>query len=145
LLKTGTTILLIGILFGGLYSIVTLVSPQTVMDARVKAIPELQNPVAAGAYYDEARHTGAEALAAVIGALFILFVGFKKGQRWAWWAILCMGIFSWVYGQVRFIVIWDKKNIIGFPIGILLWLIGILLPIKTFFPKKPGATPVRQP
>jgi hypothetical protein len=144
MLKTGTTILLIGLLFGALYSIVVIVSPQTVTNARVKAIPELQNPVVAKAYYDEARHLGADALAAVIGALFILFAGFKKGQKWAWWAVLSMGIFGWVYGLVRFIIIGDMKNLIGFAIGTALWLIGLLLPIGVFFPGKPAAAPTSQ-
>jgi lysylphosphatidylglycerol synthetase-like protein (DUF2156 family) len=144
MLKTGTMILLIGLLFGALYSIVVLVSPQTVTSSRINASAEMQNPVVAKAYYDEARHLGAFALTATIGALFILFAGFKKGQKWAWWAVLCMGIFGWVYGLVRFIIIGDAKNLIGFAIGTALWLIGLLLPIGVFFPRKPAAAPTSQ-
>jgi hypothetical protein len=143
MLKVGTTILLIGLLFGALYSVVVIVSPQTVA-TRINAVPEMQNPVVQKAYYDEARHLGAFALAATIGALFILFSGFKKGQKWAWWAILCIGVFGWCYGLVRFIVIGDTKSLIGHAIGTVLWLIGLLLPIGAFFGGKPTAAPTTQ-
>jgi hypothetical protein len=140
MLKVGTTILLIGLLFGALYSIVAIISPQT-LTSRINAVPELQNPVVAKAYDDEARHLGAFALAATIGALFILFAGFKAGRKWAWWGLLCIGVFGWVFGLVRFIIIGDTKNIIGFAVGTALWLLGLLLPIGAFFAGKPAPAP----
>jgi hypothetical protein len=143
MLKVGTTILLIGLLFGVLYSVVVIVSPQTVT-GRIDAIPEMQNSVVTKAYYDEARHLGAFALAATIGALFVLFAGFSKGQKWAWWGMLCMGLFGWVFGLVRFIIIGDTKNLIGFVIGTALWLLGLLVPIGTFFAGKPAPAPTSQ-
>jgi hypothetical protein len=144
MLKTAATILLIGLLFAALYGVVVIVSPQTVAGDRFKAKAELQGPVVLKALFEEVRHLGVFALAAVIGALFILFAGFKKGQTWAWWALLVVGILGWVYGLVRFVVICDKRNIIGFAIGTALWLIGLLLPIKAFFGKKAAATPASQ-
>ena len=144
MLKTASTILLIGLLFGALYSVVVFVSPQTVVGGRLKADAGWQNPVVANAYLDETRHLGAFALATTIGALFILFAGFKKGQKWAWWALLFMGIFGWCYGLVRHIIGGDVKNLIGHAIGAALFLIGILLPIKAFFPKKTTAAPTSQ-
>ena len=144
MLKTAATILLIGLLFGALYSVVVIVSPQTVAGDRFKARAELQGPVVLKALFDEVRQMGVFALGAVIGAFFILFAGFKKGQKWAWWALLVMGIVCWVYGLVRFVLICDTKNLIGFAIGTALWLIGLLLPIKVFFAKKAAATPASQ-
>jgi hypothetical protein len=143
MLKVGTTFLLIGLLFGALYSIVVIISPQTVT-SRINAVPEMQSPVVAKAYYDEARHLGAFALASTIGALFILFAGFKEGRKWAWWGILCMGVFGWVFGLVRFIIIGDARNLIGHAIGTALWLLGLLLPIGTFFAGKPATAPTNQ-
>lgn len=141
MLKAASTILLVGLLFGVLYGVVVIVSPQTVVSSRLKTEAELQSPVVMKAYLAEARHLGCFGLAATIGALFILFAGFKKGQKWAWWAILLMGIFGWAYGLVRYIMLHDTKNLIGFAIGTVLWLIGILLPIGAFFPTKPAAAP----
>ena len=141
MLKTASIVLLIGLLFAALYGAVLLVSPQTVVGSRLKASAEWQNPVVTKGYIDEARHLGALALASAIGALFILFAGFKKGQKWAWWALLSMGIFGWCYGLVRHIIGGDVKNLIGHIIGAALFLIGILLPISVFFSKKPSAAP----
>jgi hypothetical protein len=67
---------------------------------------------------------------------FILFMGFKKTQRWAWWAFLLVGGIAWIYGLVMQIGEGDMMNLVGHLIGIVLWLIGILLSVKTFFPKK---------
>lgn len=144
MLKTASIILLVGLLFGALYGAVLFISPQTVVGSRLKANAEWQNPVVADEYLAEARHLGAFALATTIGALFILFAGFKKGQKWAWWALLFMGIFGWCYGLARHIIGGDVKNLIGHAIGAALFLIGILLPIKVFFSKKTAATPASQ-
>jgi uncharacterized membrane protein HdeD (DUF308 family) len=67
---------------------------------------------------------------------FVLFMGFKKAQRWAWWAFLFAGGIAWIFGLVTQIAEGDMMNMIGHVIGIGLWLVGILLPIKVFFPKK---------
>ncbi len=68
--------------------------------------------------------------------LFVLFVGFKKGQKWAWWAFLFVGAIAWLYGLAMQIIEKDTMNMIGHLIGTGLWLVGILLPVKTFFAKK---------
>jgi hypothetical protein len=71
-----------------------------------------------------------------IAMFFVLFMGFKKAQKWAWWAFFFTGGIAWIFGLVTQISEGDMMNIIGHVIGIGLWLIGILLPIKVFFPKK---------
>ncbi len=136
MLKTASTILLIVALFGALYCLVVIVSPQTVSGNTLKVNEELQNPAVTKAILDVVRHLGALGLAANIAALFILFNGFKKGLRWGWWGFFVTGFIGWGYGLVRFIINGDTKNLIGQLIGIVLFLVGILLPIKIFFPKK---------
>jgi len=136
MLKTASTILLIVALFGAIYCLVLIVSPQTVSGNTLKVNEELQNPAVTKAIYDVVRHLGALGLAANIAALFILFNGFKKGLRWGWWGFFITAFIGWGYGLVRFIINGDTKNLIGQLIGIVLFLVGILLPIKIFFPKK---------
>jgi hypothetical protein len=63
-------------------------------------------------------------------------MGIKKAQKWAWWAFLLVGGIAWIFGLVTQIGEGDMMNLIGHVIGTVLWLIGILLPIKVFFPKK---------
>lgn len=141
MLKTASTILLIVVVFGAIYSLVTIVSPQTVSGNTLEASGEPQTPAVVKAIYNVVRHLGAFALCANIGAFFILINGFKKGLKWGWWGFFLTGIVGWGFGLVRFILNGDTKNLIGHLIGIVLFLIGVLLPLKVFFPKKTVAAP----
>ena len=67
---------------------------------------------------------------------FILMIGFKKGEQWAWWAFVVVGGISWGYGLIMQIIEKDMMNLILHLVGISLLLLGVLLPIKAFFPKK---------
>ena len=141
MLKTASTILLIVVILGAIYSLVLIVSPQTVSGDSLKANEVLQNPAFEKAIYEVVMHMGALALVANIGAFFILINGFKKGLKWGWWGFFLTGIVGWGYGLARFIINGDTKNLIGHLIGIVLFLIGVLIPLKAFFPKKTTAAP----
>jgi hypothetical protein len=141
MLKTASAILLIGLLFGTIYTLVIIVSPQTVANSTLKAradmtLENIQDQGAAETIVVYARHMGVFGLTTNIAMFFVLFMGFKKAQKWAWWAFLFTGGIAWIFGLVTQISEGDMMNLIGHVIGIGLWLIGILLPIKVFFPKK---------
>jgi hypothetical protein len=141
MLKTASAILLVGLLFGTAYTLVIIVSPQTVANSTLQAradmsLENVQDKGAAETIVTYARHMGVFGLTTNIAMFFVLFVGFKKAQKWAWWAFLFTGGIAWIFGLVTQIGEGDKMNMIGHVIGIGLWLIGILLPIKAFFAKK---------
>jgi hypothetical protein len=141
MLKTATAILLIGLLFGTVYSLVLIVSPQTIANSTLEARTEMklesvQDQGAAETIVAQTRYLGVFALTTNIAAYFILFNGFKKSQKWAWWAFLVVGGIAWIYGVVVNGGEGDMMNLVGNAIGTVLWLIGIVLPIKVFFPKK---------
>ena len=141
MLKTASVILLIGLLFGTLYTLVIIVSPQTVANSTLEAradmtLENIQDKGAAETIVTYARHMGVFGLTTNIAMFFVFFMGFKKAQKWAWWAFLFAGGIAWLFGLVTQIGEGDMMNLIGHVIGIGLWLIGILLPIKVFFPKK---------
>jgi len=141
MLKTAGVFLLIGLLFGAVYSLVVVFSPQTIANSTLKAradtnLGNIQDQAAAEVIIAEVRHLGIFALTTSIAMFFVFFQGFKKGQKWAWWAFLVAGGIGWVYGLVIQISEGDMMNLIGHAIGTLLLLVGILLPIKIFFPKK---------
>jgi hypothetical protein len=141
MLKTASAILLVGLLFGTAYTLVIIVSPQTVANSTLQAradmsLENVQDKGAAETIVTYARHMGVFGLTTNIAMFFVLFVGFKKAQKWAWWAFLFTGGIAWIFGLVTQIGEGDKMNMIGHVIGIGLWLIGILLPIKVFFAKK---------
>jgi hypothetical protein len=137
MLKTASTILLIVVVFGAIYSLVLIVSPQTVSTLTDE---DLQSPACIKRIFEVVRHMGALGLAANIAVFFILYNGFKKGLKWGWWGFLLTGIVGWGYGLVRFIINGDTKNLIGNLVGVVLLLAGILLPLKVFFPKKTAAS-----
>ena len=141
MLKTASAILLIGLLFGTVYALVLIVSPQTIANSTLEArtdmkLESVQDQGAAETIIVQTRHLGIFALTTNIAMFFVLFMGFKKAQKWAWWAFLFVGGIAWIYGLIMQIGEGDMMNLIGHVIGIVLWLIGILLPIKVFFPKK---------
>jgi len=141
MLKTASAIVLIALLFGTVYTLVIIVSPQTVANSTLKAradmsLADIQDKGAAETIVTYARHMGVFGLTTNIAMFFVLFMGFKKAQKWAWWAFLFTGGIAWIFGLVTQIGEGDTMNLIGHVIGIALWLIGILIPIKVFFPKK---------
>jgi len=141
MLKTASVILLIGLIFGGIYALVMIVSPQTVGGSTYEARSHLkwadiQEPGAADTILVQTRHIGVFAAALTIALLFVLFKAFNKGQSWAWWVFLIVGILVWGYGIILQALEGDTLNLIGHAIGIVLIFFGLLLPAKVFFPKK---------
>jgi len=141
MLKTASIILIIAMVFASLYAILLVVSPQTIagstLEARSgKTLESIQDPEVSQTIVVQTRHLGILALTTCIAMFFILFVGFKKGEQWAWWSFLIIGIISWGYGLVMQISEGDMLNMILHLIGIVLLLIGVFLPVKIFFAKK---------
>jgi hypothetical protein len=140
MLKTASVFLVIGLIFGGIYSLVMVVSPQTVGGSTLEARSQLKladvQPGAADAILIQTRHIGVFGLALTIALFFILFNAFNKGQAWAWWTFLLVGIFVWGYGIVLQALEGDVLNLVGHAIGIVLIFFGLVIPLKAFFPKK---------
>ena len=141
MLKTASIFLLIGLLFGTAYTVAIIVSPETVANSTLEARADtnlgyIQDEGAAETIIVYARHMAVFGLTTNIAMFFILFMGFKKAQKWAWWAFLLVGGIGWLFGLLTQIGEGDTMNLIGHVIGISFLLIGILLPIKVFFPKK---------
>ncbi|MDZ7291125.1 MAG: hypothetical protein ONB44_12485 [candidate division KSB1 bacterium] len=71
-----------------------------------------------------------------IGALFILLTVYKKAEKWAWFYVLVVGIIGWgntLLANIRFnnpVLI--TVNIIG----LVLVIIGLVIPAKDFLSKK---------
>lgn len=140
MLKVAVVILVIGTIYAGIYSLMAIAIPKVMMQSTFKAITgkaldSVQDPDYLKALSEGQRATGFYALAAVIFAFFVLFTGFRKAQKWAWWAFLVGGGIAWLRGLVHAIAIVNKLHIPLQTIGMVLFLVGILLPIKEFFAK----------
>ena len=107
------------------------------MEARSgKTLDSITETEVANTIVVQTRHLGIFALTTCVALFFILFNGFKKGEKWAWWAFLIVLVISEGYSLVTQILEKDVQNLILHLIVTVLWLTGILLPVKVFFPKK---------
>jgi len=141
MLKVAVVILVIGTIYAGIYSLMAIAIPKVMMQSAFKAITgkaldSVQDADYLRALSHEVRLEGLYALTATIFAFFVLFTGFRKGQRWAWWAFVVGGGIAWLWGLIDAIVIGNKLHIPLQAVGIVLLLVGILLPVKVFFAKE---------
>ena len=76
-------------------------------------------------------------LAIVAAGFFILFGGFLKAQKWAWYAFAVVGGEVFIDVSVLRIVKDAAKADITFStIGVAMLIAGMLIPTNIFFPKK---------
>ena len=137
MLKTATIILFIYLVLHAVGSIGMIFTPQSFFSDRIKASEAWQNPVISKAWLGDLRDVGVLVLGVDVGLLIILFAGFKKGQKWAWWVLLPSLVASGYYLVME--IIRGNKHLIGAIIGTVLLGLALLLPIRVFFPKRPAA------
>ena len=142
MLKVAVIILVIMLAYAAVYSVIALIAPKTVMASAFKAmtaktLDDAQTDGYLKPLMTGQRNTGVFALATTISGFFVLFAGFQKAQKWAWWAFLVVGGVAWLGGLIICIAIGDTVNMILQLVGIVLLLLGVLLPIKAFFAGAP--------
>ena len=83
------------------------------------------------------------------GAIFLIFgllaasvawTGFRRGERWAWYALLTLPllnilIFVVMYTSVDFAAGVLPPPLLSAPVFLAITVVGLLLPIRRFFPK----------
>jgi len=140
MVKAAVVVLTVLMIFAGLYSLLLIVRPQIVAESTLKArtgqtLASTPYKGAAEALVIQTRHLGVMSLGATIAVFFILYVGFRKVQRWAWWGTLIVGLIVWGYGLYIQIAEGDVLNMVLHLVGIGLLIVGVLLPVKDFFAK----------
>ena len=135
-------VIILAIIFGysAVISLMDLIIPRVAMGSILKAVTgETLDSVQNAGYLKAIKlgvtSSGVFALSGTIVSFFILFTGFRKAQRWAWWALLIGGCVSGIGGGIIPISIGDKVYSLIFIIGVAIFLVGIFLPIKEFFAK----------
>jgi len=144
MLKVATIILVIMLAYAGIYSIMSLIAPKVMMGSAFQSVTgetleSIQNPGYLKALLGGQRNMGLFALTTVISGFFVLFAGFRKGEKWAWWAFLVVGGLAWLWGLINAIIIVDKVNLPMEIIGMVIFLVGLLIPVKVFFAKETQA------
>jgi hypothetical protein len=115
-----------------------LVTRGTFKNITGKELDSVQDAGYLSVLLDRQRSLGMFALTSLISGFFILFVGFRKAQKWAWWALLFVFGIGYLWGLIHNIVNVDTLNITLMAIGMVLLLIGLLLPVKDFFAEAGG-------
>ncbi|HEC60919.1 MAG TPA: hypothetical protein ENI27_01540 [bacterium] len=141
MLKVATIILLIMLVFGGVYSLMLIFAPKMILSSGFEAetgekLEDIQNASYLKVMVGELKHMGVLALAVSICSIFILFAGFRKAEKWAWWATLITGNLTWGYGLIDNIITGDMFNSLLHLIGIVIFLVGLFIPVKVFFAKE---------
>lgn len=140
MLKIGTILLAICLIFSGVYGFILAVSPGTLagstLEVRGETFEAAMETGTGQAFIVMVRHTGVFAICISIALFFVLFAAFNKGAQWGWWAFLIVGGIGWVYGLIEQILEGDMLNMILHIIGIVIMAFGLLLPVKEFFSKK---------
>jgi len=141
MLKVAVIILIVMLAYAGVYALMTVIAPKVIIESSFKAVTgESLDSVKDAGYLKELslshRYMGIYALGIVILGFFVLFAGFRKAQKWAWWALLIALGIAWLWGSINTIAVVDTGNLIAHIIGMVLFLVGIFLPVKEFFAKE---------
>lgn len=140
MLKVGTVLLAICLIFSCVYGLLLVISPGTLaggtVEARGESFEAVKDTGTGQAFIVQTRHLGVFAICISIALFFILFSAFNKGAQWAWWAFLFVGGIVWIYGLIVQILEADTLNMILHIIGMVIMALGLLLPVKEFFTKK---------
>ena len=141
MLKVAVIVLIVMLAYAGVYSLMSVIVPRVMMGSTFtaitgKALDSIQDAGYLKALSGRQRNVGLYALTTVIAGFFFLFVGFQKAQRWAWCGLLVVGSIAWLWGLIYSLVIGDKVNSLLMAIGMVIFLVGLLIPIKEFFGKE---------
>ena len=138
MVRVSTVILFILFFVGAGYSIVIIVVPTMVLEGDFQAMTgksyeEILAPEAVRVSVVHIRHMEVFAITTTVSGFFILFAGFRKAEKWAWWAMLVMGGIAWGYGAVLNVVIGNTFDSAVFLVGLVVFLVALFLPVKKFF------------
>jgi hypothetical protein len=141
MLKAGTIVLLVLFILTAGWSIVDIVAPQFTLEGDFQAVTgrSYEGVLESGPLFIAKlylRHMGVAALAISIAAVFILFGGFGKGERWAWWALLVTGGIVVGFAIVVNFMIANWFDFTTHLVALVWLLAGLLIPVKVFFARK---------
>ena len=82
------------------------------------------------------RMAGGLGVALTLGALIVLFMAYRKVEKWAWYYMLVVGVIGWVNNLVANIAFKNPTITTVIVIGLILMVIGLLIPVKDFVGRK---------
>ena len=73
-------------------------------------------------------------LIAALSICFISILPYRKGEKWAWYAVLVLGGTFMIGGAILFITTYSVLGILDITL-LILWIIGLALPAKEILSK----------
>ncbi|MEW6455168.1 MAG: hypothetical protein AB1410_00440 [Acidobacteriota bacterium] len=142
-IKIATIILFIVLAYAAVYSLISIIIPDVFA---VRIFPGYtgqswsdfvaSSPKLANHHRATARLAGGFALSTVVAGFFVLLTSFKKGEKWSWFCLLFVSLIAWVNSLIFGIFGKDPISITMDLVGLILFIIGIVIPAKTILGKK---------
>lgn len=141
MLRVAVIILIVMLVYAGIYSLMSIIVPTVMVKSALtattgKTIDNARSDGYSKALTVDQIKTGAFSLSTVASGFFVLFAAFRKAQKWAWYAFLVAGGIAWLNGLIITIATGDMMNMLLTIIGMVIFLVGLLIPIKVFFAKE---------
>ncbi|KPK64444.1 hypothetical protein AMJ83_01650 [candidate division WOR_3 bacterium SM23_42] len=140
--KISFVILLIMLLLALVYGLITVFAPEFIVARSFEGFTGkpwyiYDAVVGVGGYIITLeRMAGGLGLALTLGALIVLFTAYRKVEKWAWYYMLVVGVIGWVNNLIANIAFKNTVTTTIIIIGLILIIIGLLIPVKDFFSKK---------
>ena len=148
MLRVAFIILAVVVLYAGVFSIPNITMPRAMVGSVFesmtgKAFEDIRDSEHLKKLETGQRVMGVFGLIIAVAGAIVLYFGYRKACRWAWWAFLFAGIFAWLWGLVyqiwglifEGIIIAVKSSILLQSIAMLLLLVGLFVPFGLFFAK----------
>ena len=140
MIKVSTIIIAVLFALSSVYDIVLLIDPTIVLEGDFRAVTgkdyrEVLDSDTVKVSNLHIRHMEVFGVTATILGFFVLFAAFRKGERWAWLALLIAGFICWGFGTVVNLVVGNMFDATFFVVGLAVYLVAIFLPVRKFFPR----------
>ena len=142
-IQISSTILLIITILGLIYALLAAIMPQFFVARAFQSYAQQSWASFSEAHAHAAsyvlilkRMVGVAGFGLSLGGIFILMTAYKKGQRWAWFCMLIISLIGWSNPLFSNIATHNVPAIFVCACGLMLMVIGLLIPVKAFFSKE---------
>jgi hypothetical protein len=125
--------------------IVAVFQPEGIFEADAQAVTNLpwsqlkaSSPLAADFVIFVYGQMGLLKISWSFFVLVITLTGYRRGERWAWYTMLSVPVFLVSDALFSVIYIGDINQVLQFIPITAITMLGLLLPYRIFFPKKPS-------
>ena len=149
MLKIATMIIAIVLAYAGLFSLANIMTPRFMMGETINSLfgmatdKDKQIAVMKSLEFGQ-RIMGVIGLIIVIFGFVVLFLGFWRAKKWAWWTFLIASVISCIWALIyplwglifQGLIIAFRSNTFYQAIALAVFLVGLSIPINSFFKKK---------